>query len=832
MAGTMARLAVEVGKMLEPLTERLTAGQAVELFAEVGLPVPPSVATSPVVRDAVSSALNVVAAVPAKVTALLEAENAGEDAAAAALGELVLVLGGAYAAVRAMAGAVAAAVTSAGPVSAPIQAVLADLPQRLVGFTSVTYLLQKRPALGTTLALFGLVDNTVVPPDGDRPAYEHRQLRLDRLRVFLSDPLRALTALYGWGTPTAALDARLLLGRLRDLTSAVGIPTVLLTGPDGRPELAAYLFRLDPVLATPPGTPTLLDLLLDIFDLSGLDLPLPFGRTWAAHLHGSGALNLGPVLRIEPPATLRPQTPAPNVHGEVSVTFDRTPTGTGPIVLIGTATGTRLTVEAVHVALGVAFGADAGGVSARPVLDIELTGGRLVIDVAGADGFIAELLRGVKLEAAFDLAITIDPEHGLQFRGSGGLETQIPVHVRLGAVEIPQIYLGMRLAPEGPTLELSSGLSAALGPVNSVVDRMGVLVELSFPDGGGNVGPAQLDFAFKPPTGVGLSVEAGIVSGGGFLSYDPVRGEYAGALELEFAGIVEVKAIGLITTRMPDGSKGFSLLIVLSAEFGGGGIQLGFGFTLLGVGGILGLNRRMDLDALVEGVVTGSIQSVMFPKDVVANAPRIISDLRKFFPPEDGTFLVGPMAKIGWGTPTLVSVSLGVIVEVPPGNIAILGVLECVLPSEDIPLLVLRVSFVGALEVDRSRLWFFARLFDSRILSMTIDGGMGLLVGWGDDPDFVLSVGGFHPAFTPPPLPFPVPPRLSVDILNSPGQLIRVSGYFAITSNTVQFGAKAELRLGFSDFGIEGHLGFDALFRFSPFSFVVHVSAGVSLKAF
>ncbi len=41
----------------------------------------------------------------------------------------------------------------------------------------------------------------------------------------------------------------------------------------------------------------------------------------------------------------------------------------------------------------------------------------------------------------------------------------------------------------------------------------------------------------------------------------------------------------------------------------------------------------------------------MFPRDVVANAPRILSDLRAFFPPEQGIFLVGPMAKIGWGTP-------------------------------------------------------------------------------------------------------------------------------------------------------------------------------------
>ena len=66
----------------------------------------------------------------------------------------------------------------------------------------------------------------------------------------------------------------------------------------------------------------------------------------------------------------------------------------------------------------------------------------------------------------------------------------------------------------------------------------------------------------------------------------------------------------------------------------------------------------------------------MFPQDVVANAPRIISDLRAIFPPQQGTFLIGPMAKLGWGEPTLVSLSLGVIIEIPPGDIAILGVLQ------------------------------------------------------------------------------------------------------------------------------------------------------------
>src|SRR6185436_9038336 len=184
--------------------------------------------------------------------------------------------------------------------------------------------------------------------------------------------------------------------------------------------------------------------------------------------------------------------------------------------------------------------------------------------------------------------------------------------------------------------------------LNAVVENIGLGVDFALVnDRSGNAGPLDVALRFKPPKGVGLSLDTGVVKGGGYLFFDFDKEEYAGALELDFAGIVSVKAIGLITTRMPDGSKGFSLLIVITAEFGTG-IQLGFGFTLLAVGGILGLNRTMALQPLVESVRSGAITSVMFPRDVVANAPRIISDLRTFFPPREGTFLIGPMAKLGW----------------------------------------------------------------------------------------------------------------------------------------------------------------------------------------
>ena len=95
------------------------------------------------------------------------------------------------------------------------------------------------------------------------------------------------------------------------------------------------------------------------------------------------------------------------------------------------------------------------------------------------------------------------------------------------------------------------------------------------------------------------------------------------------------------------------------------------------------------------------------------------------------------------------------------GNIAIIGILRLALPTPDAALIIIQVAFAGAIEFDRKRLFFFATLFDSRILFMTLEGGMGLLLAWGDDPSFVFSVGGFHPRFTPPPLPFPTPDRLA-----------------------------------------------------------------------
>jgi len=828
-AGSLEHLAIELAGVLGRATNRFGDDGALDTFDLLGVHFPDQFLTQPQITAARQTIFTVGNQLQSLTANLVTAIEGGDDTAIVAASLALLTqCGRVTAAFPELAGAIqTAGPTLPGITQAQVDELVSNLPGKLTDLLLADLLELSKP-VAAVLEVFGVLERTFHPGDPDdltRPPFESIGVHLDRVVPAVTNPVAHLQTLYGWGTP--AFDAARLLTVLESAMGAVGLPVMLTPATATTPpSLQFFAFDLEP---TADGQGLKLGVVLPGQGTGDFDFPLS-PPTWSLHGTLSGTLPAETGGEIRPPFDVTLQPPSGTLSAAATVGVKAQPPA--PFLLLGTAGGSRLEFASAQLDAGVTATVDTAGGSATaaPTADGEITGGKLVIDSSGGDGFIATLLSGIHLETEFGVGFTFTPDGGLRFHGSGGLQIQIPVHVDIGPVELQAIYLRASISDGTVPVELSAGFAANLGPIRASVDRLGLLATLSFPAGGGNLGPADLVFGFRPPTGVGLAVDAGVVTGGGFLSFDPDAGEYAGALELEFADFLALKAIGLITTRMPDGSTGFSLLLVITAEFPGG-LQLGYGFTLLAVGGIIGLNRGMRLDAIVEGVRTGAIESVMFPRDVIANAPRILSDLKAFFPPQDGIFLIGPMAKLGWGTPTLVSVSLGLIIEIP-GNIAILGVLKVALPTEDEAILLLQVNFAGAIEFDKQRLWFFAALYHSRVLTITIEGELGLLVAYGEQPDFVLSVGGFHPAFKAPPLPFPAPRRISINLLNTDVAHIGVDGYFAVTSNTAQFGAHAELFFGFSAISVEGHIGFDALFQFSPFKFVVGISAGVSVKVF
>ena len=54
--------------------------------------------------------------------------------------------------------------------------------------------------------------------------------------------------------------------------------------------------------------------------------------------------------------------------------------------------------------------------------------------------------------------------------------------------------------------------------------------------------------------------------------------------------------------------------------------------------------------------------------------------------------------------------------------------------------------------------------------------------------------------------------------------------YFAVTSNTAQFGAKLELYASAWKFNVYGFLSFDVLFQFNPFYFIAEITAMLALR--
>lgn len=730
-------------------------------------------------------------------------------------------------------------------------------PKQLTKYLLINYLTTYHSSTAFAFRSLGIIKSRYVAAAGNRPSYVDYSIDFEDVPSVLENPALILQNAFGWGTDDFNYQA--FSSQIDNWLMTVGIDVLI----DEMPTGTADKIRGDLVLPGDPATRVMRGVIFQrarasgkmVADLRLLYLPkdgakkpgialmpgfnglLDFKMQLAADVavtiksdvdaQGGVALLIRPDAAIESVLGFNNEGAPTHATGSGLVNVERSTADESPFLLLGSENATRLQYRRI---------AGTGGfkLDQQSVLEIfaefELKGLEFVLQASEADGFIKKILPSDGAKVSFDLAMGVSSSRGFYFRGTSSLEISAPVHLQIGPVEVQALTIRAIPGADEFDVHLGATFKAVLGPLTAVVENVGLATSFTFPDRGGNLGPLNLDLGFKRPNGIGLSIDAGVMQGGGYLFFDSERGEYAGALELTFSEFLSLKAIGLITTKMPDGSTGFSLLIIITADFGAG-FQLGFGFTLLAVGGLLGLNRTVKFQSLMEGIRTNAIESILFPQDVVANGPKIISDLRAIFPPQQGVFLIGPMAKIGWGTPTLVSIALGIIIEIP-GNIAILGVLKIALPAEETPLIVLQVNFAGVIEFDRKRIYFFAALFESRIIFIPIEGEMGVLKVFGEDANFVASVGGFHPRYSPPPLPFPTPKRIVISLLNTPSYRIRIEGYFAITSNTAQFGARVEVFFGLDSINVQGHLVFDALFQFSPFYFLFEITASLSVKVF
>jgi hypothetical protein len=222
---------------------------------------------------------------------------------------------------------------------------------------------------------------------------------------------------------------------------------------------------------------------------------------------------------------------------------------------------------------------------------------------------------------------------------------------------------------------------------------------------------------------------------------------------------------------------------------------------------------------------------VLFPADPVGHAQELVAAISTVFPPAVGRYVFGPTARIGWGTPTLVTIDVALVLELPaPVRLIVLGRLRAVLPDERAQVVRVQMDVLGVVDFDRREAAADAVLVDSRLASFVLTGAMAMRLCWGADSTFLLAVGGFHPRFVPP-AGFPQLERVAVALASGDNPRLRLDAYLAVTSNTLQFGARLDLSVGAGGFTVVGFLSFDALLEQEPLSFVVEIAGSLAVKA-
>ncbi len=276
-------------------------------------------------------------------------------------------------------------------------------------------------------------------------------------------------------------------------------------------------------------------------------------------------------------------------------------------------------------------------------------------------------------------------------------------------------------------------------------------------------------------------------------------------------------------------SKGYSLIVFITAD-GFQPIQLGLGFSLLGIGGMVAVNRTFDEAVLREGLKSDTLASLLFPRNPVANAPAIIRSLSAAFPARSGSYMVGLLVRIGWFTPPLVIADLALIVEFGARKrLLVLGRVHVALPSPDQPLLRITLDSIGVFDFDAGTTAIDAVLVDSRLLErFVISGAAALRARWTSPRSFALAVGGMNKGF-PVPADFPLLERVTLSLTTGDNPRLTCESYFALTSNTVQFGAAAHLYAAAYGFAVVGDAGYDVLIQLDPFHFLADFFASMQL---
>lgn len=722
-----------------------------------------------------------------------------------------------------------------------------ELPRRILDLLIVSYLANNSFLAFTILHLLNIIEFKHFEADEENYQVEHIRaiVHYDNVSSLFSDPRRHMQESYGWGTPE--FSALNLLTRLSEVFQAIGA-TVQMQPMDRRAE-EVLLGQAVPETQTEPAPQLIINLYEELEEIAGLMLGLSvFGVRPSSEGASDSGLGFLPIVRghadgeiplyvfddtvfefstdtdllkrialiLRPDLPLKVQTAhsiGDLANGRFALGIRYGQADGEPKTLVSFSGGSHLSMQQFTLMGGIDKVSNS---SVESFMELGLWGCQFNFSLAEADDFISNIF-SEQISAPFDFRLCWSSSKGIYFHGSSGFNVTIPLHVNLGPIFLQSLYLALDTQDEGFDVEASTNGSLSLGPLTATVERLGMIVKVSFTNG--NLGLFGLSPRFKPPNGFGLSIDAEGITGGGFLAKDAGKDRWIGALSLK---ISQRTLEGIILTE-----KGSFLGIVWAKGLGipapGGSIE--------GLGALIASDRRGDKEAFLKGLRNNVLDAVLFPDNLIAQAPQLIATLSRLFPIASNYTLIGIFLQWVFGSKSRLAVAeIGIIIEFKGTNLVrvyILGQGTVKIPRLPEKQLSINAQLFGSLDFEKNEYFLKLTLINSKLAGGELTGD-GLFY-YSPKTGFLMSLGGFNPRYKPPSGQLFRLNRLRVNLANSDNLKISFECYIALTSSSFQIGGKLSLWAGKGGFSIEGLLSLDILARFNG-EFFLDITAEVAIK--
>lgn len=392
----------------------------------------------------------------------------------------------------------------------------------------------------------------------------------------------------------------------------------------------------------------------------------------------------------------------------------------------------------------------------------------------------------------------------------------IGVHSQFGPIYIDQV--GVRLTSADAGLLVDGGVS--LAGFSAQVDDLSLIVPFRT---AGDVSTWTLDLK---GLGLGFS-QPGISIAGALVKYEPPI-EYNGMLLIKI-GTIGAIAVGSYSVPQESNGDKYTSLAIFGGVFVPIGIAPIINLTALGLG--IGLNRQLvvpeDLNRIPEFFL---IQALDRPEQFANDPLGALLAFRAAVPARRGAFWLA--AGLRGTSFEIVHITAVLYVALDRGvEVGLLGLARAALPADDAALVSIELVLKARFSTAEGLFSVQAQLTDNSWLlsrDCQLTGGFAFFV-WFKRSQFLLTLGGYHPAFQALP-EYPVVPRLGYN-WNLLGVIhIKGESYFALTNTCVMAGTRLEVTYGPDWLQLWFTAYADFLAQWDPFYFRADIGVSVGAR--